>query len=139
MVGEDPFTAVGVGPAEPVAWLWLWGRGWDTGCATAEGRAAASEGWGVRSVRAPGWGCVSGPGGARTGDEGAWQCPWLDVDGVPTEGTSGPQCSGWGVAGDGSVGAAQWLRGSACAGACDCDVSLADDGSVLLLWFTGDA
>lgn len=88
-----------------------------------EGRAAASEGWGVWIGRELGWACVSGADEARIGDEGAWQSPWFDVFGVAeskeevfcvveADGVFGLQCCCWGVVGDGSVGAVQWLWGS---------------------------
>lgn len=74
-------------------------------------------------MRGQGWGCVSGTEEVWTGDEGVWQCPWFDVVGVTEskeevfcvdkgEGASELQCCCWGVAGDGSVGAVQWLWGS---------------------------
>lgn len=98
---------------------------------------------------------MSGAHVVRIGDEGAWQSPCFDVVGiaeskaevfciVKADGTSGLQCCCWGVVGDRSVGAVQWLRVCVCIGvvACDC-VSLEacgrDGGSMLLLWLSRDS
>lgn len=57
---------------------------------------------------------------------------------VEAAGVSGLQCCCWGVLGDGSVGAVQWLWGSVSIGVVVCDCVSLVDGSVLL-WLSRDS